>query len=220
MVGGLVTAKTPEYPRGRRFIIIANDITFKIGSFGPTEDRFFDKCSKLARQLGIPRLYLSANSGARIGMAEELIPHFSAAWNDASKPELGFKYLYLTPEAMKRFADGKRKDVLTEEIKEDGQTRHKITTIIGAEDGLGVECLKGSGLIAGETSRAYENIFTITLVTSRSVGKAYHRRDTYNILTSYRYWSLPCPSRPTCRPSRRPAHHSDWCTRDQQAART
>lgn len=171
MVAWIVTAKTPEYPRGRRFIIIANDITFKIGSFGPVEDKFFDKCSQLARKLGIPRLYLSANSGARIGMAEELIPHFSVAWNDPGNQEKGFKYLYLTTEAKRRFVDGKRKDVLTEEIKEDGETRHKITTIIGAEDGLGVECLRGSGLIAGETSRAYDDIFTITLVTSRSVGK-------------------------------------------------
>jgi acetyl-CoA carboxylase / biotin carboxylase 1 len=48
--------------------------------------------------------------------------------------------------------------------------RHKITTIVGAQDGLGVECLRGSGLIAGATSRAYEDIFTITLVTCRSVG--------------------------------------------------
>lgn len=53
---------------------------------------------------------------------------------------------------------------------EDGEERHKITTIIGAEDGLGVECLKGSGLIAGATSKAYDDIFTITLVTCRSVG--------------------------------------------------
>ena len=37
-------------------------------------------------------------------------------------------------------------------------------------DGLGVENLKGSGLIAGETSRAYDEIFTVTLVTGRSVG--------------------------------------------------
>jgi len=174
MVGWIVTAKTPEYPRGRRFIIIANDITFKIGSFGPKEDKFFFKCSELARKLGVPRIYLSANSGARIGMAEELIPHFSVAWNDPSNQDKGFKYLYLTPEAHKRFNDGKRKDVITEMIKENGETRFKITTIIGAEDGLGVECLKGSGLIAGETSRAYDDIFTITLVTCRSVGKFLH----------------------------------------------
>ena len=170
MVGWILTAKTPEYPRGRKFIIIANDITFKIGSFGPLEDKFFFKCTELARKLGIPRIYLSANSGARIGMAEELIPHFSAAWNDPMKPELGFKYLYLTPEMKHRFEDGKSRDVITEPITENGEERHKITTIIGAEDGLGVECLKGSGLIAGATSKAYEDIFTITLVTCRSVG--------------------------------------------------
>jgi len=35
---------------------------------------------------------------------------------------------------------------------------------------LGVECLRGSGLIAGSTSKAYEDIFTLTLVTCRSVG--------------------------------------------------
>jgi acetyl-CoA carboxylase/biotin carboxylase 1 len=171
MVGWMVTAKTPEYPRGRKFIIIANDITFRIGSFGPKEDEFFFKCSELARKLGIPRIYLSANSGARIGMAEELIPHFKVAWNNAENPEAGFKYLYLSPEAKKKFEDGKTKHVKTEELSEDGEIRHKIISIIGAEDGLGVECLKGSGLIAGATSRAYNDIFTITLVTCRSVGR-------------------------------------------------
>lgn len=170
MVGWLLTARTPEYPGGRKFIIIANDITFKIGSFGPLEDGFFNKCTELARKLGIPRVYLSANSGARIGMAEELIPHFSVAWNDPEKPEAGFRYLYLTPDVHKRLADRNKKEVLTERVVEDGEERFKIITIVGAEDGLGVECLRGSGLIAGATSRAYEDIFTITLVTCRSVG--------------------------------------------------
>src|SRR5690606_29946921 len=149
MVGWLLTARTPEYPSGRRFVIIANDITYKIGSFGPQEDQFFHKCTELARKKGIPRVYLSANSGARIGMAEELIPHFSVAWNDPKKPEAGFKYLYLTPEVHKRFQERKKNEVLTERIVEDGEERYKITTIVGAEDGLGVECLRGSGLIAG-----------------------------------------------------------------------
>ncbi|RKP28593.1 carboxyl transferase, partial [Metschnikowia bicuspidata] len=45
-----------------------------------------------------------------------------------------------------------------------------MISIIGMEEGLGVECLKGSGLIAGATLRAYKDIFTITLVTCRSVG--------------------------------------------------
>ncbi|EHY58148.1 acetyl-coenzyme-A carboxylase [Exophiala dermatitidis] len=167
MVAWLLTAKTPEYPRGRRFVIIANDITYQIGSFGPVEDKFFFKCTEFARKLGIPRIYLSANSGARIGMADELIPHFSVAWNDEAHPEAGFKYLYLTPEKRKQLSN---KEVITEQVFEDGEERHKITTIVGAKDGLGVECLRGSGLIAGATSRAYEDIFTITLVTCRSVG--------------------------------------------------
>ncbi len=170
MVGWMITARTPEYPKGRKFIVVANDITYKIGSFGPKEDHFFNKCTELARKLGIPRIYLSANSGARIGIAEDLMPYYSVAWNDASKPEAGFKYLYLTEEAKKRFVGDKANDVITEEITEDGEVRHKIVTIVGHEDGLGVECLKGSGLIAGATSRAYEDIFTITLVTCRSVG--------------------------------------------------
>lgn len=170
MVGWLVTARTPEYPRGRRFIIVANDITYQIGSFGPMEDKFFNKCTELARKLGIPRVYLSANSGARIGMADELIPFFSVAWNNPEKPEAGFKYLYLTPEVKKQFDANGKKEVVTELIHDDGEERHKITTIIGAKDGLGVECLRGSGLIAGATSKAYEDIFTITLVTCRSVG--------------------------------------------------
>lgn len=167
MVGWLMNARTPEYPKGRKFVVVANDITFNIGSFGPKEDNFFYKCTELARKLGIPRIYLSANSGARLGLANELMPHFSVAWNDPEKPEAGFKYLYLHDEAKTRFENS----VITEEVTEDGEKRHKIVTIIGAEDGLGVECLRGSGLIAGATSRAYNDIFTCTLVTCRSVGE-------------------------------------------------
>ncbi|KAK3934455.1 acetyl-CoA carboxylase [Diplogelasinospora grovesii] len=166
MVGWLIHARTPEYPRGRKFVVVANDITYNIGSFGPKEDNFFFKCTELARKLGIPRIYLSANSGARLGLANELMPHFSVAWNDPAKPDAGFKYLYLNDDAKKRFEN----TVITEEVVEDGEKRHKIVTIVGAEDGLGVECLRGSGLIAGATSRAYNDIFTCTLVTCRSVG--------------------------------------------------
>lgn len=167
MVGWILRAKTPEYPNGRRFIVVANDITYKIGSFGPKEDNFFFKCTELARQLGIPRIYLSANSGARLGLAEELMPHFKVAWNNNGKPDAGFRYLYLEEDAKNRFPDS----VITEEVTENGEKRHKIITIVGKEDGLGVECLRGSGLIAGATSRAYNDIFTVTLVTCRSVGK-------------------------------------------------
>jgi len=38
MVAWKMTLRTPEFPGGRDVIVIANDITFKIGSFGPRED--------------------------------------------------------------------------------------------------------------------------------------------------------------------------------------
>ena len=51
-----------------------------------------------------------------------------------------------------------------------GEEVYKITDIIGSEPDLGVENLKGSGLIAGETSSAYDDIFTMTIVLGRTVG--------------------------------------------------
>ncbi|KAH9821615.1 acetyl-CoA carboxylase [Melampsora americana] len=170
MVAWMFVIKTPQFPNGRRMIVIANDITYKIGSFGPEEDDFFFRVTELARKLGIPRIYLSANSGARLGIADEVTDLFSAAWNEADQPEKGFKFLYLTSEAMSRLKEKGGESVMTEEVEHEGQMVHKIQAIIGLQDGLGVESLRGSGLIAGGTSRAYNDIFTITLVTARSVG--------------------------------------------------
>ncbi|KAG0315088.1 acetyl-coenzyme-A carboxylase [Dissophora globulifera] len=174
MVAWIFKLRTPEYPNGRQIIVIANDITYNIGSFGPEEDFVFYKASELARKLGIPRVYLSANSGARIGLANEVIGLFNSCWNDPNNPAKGFKYIYLTDAGLKQLQAQEersgKKSVITEEVVEDGETRHRITDVIGQVDGLGVENLRGSGLIAGETSRAYDDIFTITLVTCRSVG--------------------------------------------------
>ena len=41
MVAWRVQLLTPEYQTGREIIVICNDITFMIGSFGPREDRLF-----------------------------------------------------------------------------------------------------------------------------------------------------------------------------------
>ena len=40
--------------------------------------------------------------------------------------------------------------------------------VIGKTDGIGVENLKGSGMIAGEMSKAYDEVFTINLVSNTS----------------------------------------------------
>jgi acetyl-CoA carboxylase/biotin carboxylase 1 len=60
---------------------------------------------------------------------------------------------------------------MAHELKlESGETRWVIDTIVGKEDGLGVENLSGSGAIAGAYSRAYKETFTLTYVTGRTVG--------------------------------------------------
>lgn len=86
MVAWKMTLKSPEYPDGRDIIVIGNDITYRIGSFGPQEDLLFLRASELARAEGIPRIYVAANSGARIGLAEEIRHMFHVAWIDAEDP--------------------------------------------------------------------------------------------------------------------------------------
>ncbi|KAL1495877.1 hypothetical protein AB1Y20_014521 [Prymnesium parvum] len=167
MVGWETTLKTPEYPEGRPLIIVANDCTVQSGSFGIQEDEFFDKISKYARSKRVPRLHIASNSGARIGLAEELKPFFKVAWNDPSNEAMGYKYLYLSEEDVARFPEGVFHG---EYVTEGGEKRFRLDDIVGQQDGIGVENLRGSGLIAGETSAAYEETFTLSYVTGRSVG--------------------------------------------------
>lgn len=47
---------TPEYPEGREIIVIANDLTYMIGSFGVQEDIVFHKASQIARARKVPRV--------------------------------------------------------------------------------------------------------------------------------------------------------------------
>ncbi|XP_074643040.1 acetyl-CoA carboxylase-like isoform X2 [Tubulanus polymorphus] len=168
MVAWRMNLKTPEYPDGRNLIVIANDITNQIGSFGPQEDQLYLKASELARSEGLPRIYLAANSGARIGLAEEVKHLFNVAWQDPKDPDKGFKYLYLTPEDFQKVSA--LNSVRCELIDDEGAARYKIQDIIGHVDGIGVENLRGSGMIAGESSQAYNEIATYNLVTCRAIG--------------------------------------------------
>ena len=178
MVAWVITIKTPEYPLGRNIVLISNDITFKAGSFGTREDILFKLASEYARRVQLPRLFVAANSGARIGMAEGVKKTFKVCFKDVAKPESGFNYLYLDKdEYMKMSKDGSVRGCLVESEVGAGvgagagaEENYMITDIIGSEEDLGVENLKGSGLIAGETSVAYNEIFTLTVVLGRSVG--------------------------------------------------
>lgn len=168
MVAWRMTLHTPEYPDGRDIIVICNDITYQIGSFGPHEDILFLKASQFARHHKIPRIYIAANSGARIGLAEEIKHLFRVAWEDPSEPDKGFKYLYLTPEDFKKISA--LDSIHAELIDDNGEARYKVNHIIGKDDGLGVENLRHSGMIAGETSQAYREIATYSMVTCRAIG--------------------------------------------------
>ena len=168
MVAWLLTLRTPEAPEGRQLVLIANDITVMSGSFGTREDVVFDLASKYARERGLPRLYLAANSGARIGLSATVRERYRVAWVNATDPTQGFEYLYLTPADYAELAA--KTAVNAERVVVDGEERFRITDVIGDEADLGVENLCGSGTIAGETARAYTDIFTLTLVVGRAVG--------------------------------------------------
>jgi len=168
MVAWLMELKTTEYPNGRQVVLIANDITHKAGSFGTREDVVFKMASEFARDRRIPRLYVAANSGARIGLAEGVRKAYRVAFKDPKKPENGFEYLYVTKEDYDKLTE--KHELIAEPVDLEGQEVYRLTDIIGSEPDLGVENLKGSGLIAGETSAAYNDIFTLTVVLGRTVG--------------------------------------------------
>lgn len=161
--------KTPEYPDGRRVILVANDVTYKSGSFGVAEDDFFAKVSRYAARQGLPRVYVSSNSGARIGLVDALKDVVGVKWVDETNPAAGFLYLYLKPEELEGLPEG---SVIVKPLNEDGV--HEIEAIVGADDqvpdGIGVENLQASGMIAGVTSRSYRETFTLSYATGRSVG--------------------------------------------------
>jgi len=169
MVAWLMTLRTVEYPDGRQVILIANDITYKAGSFGTKEDVVFKLASEYAREHCIPRLFVAANSGARIGLAEGVKKKFQVGFKDSSKPENGFDFLYVSKEDYESLNEEKQQ-LIVEETTYNGSQVYAIKDIIGSEPDLGVENLKGSGLIAGETSTAYNEIFTMTIVLGRTVG--------------------------------------------------
>lgn len=67
--------------------------------------------------------------------------------------------------------------------------------IVGKEYDMSAENLRGSAMIAGETSAAYDDIFTITIVTNRAIGiGAYLTRLGQRVIqvssSIYRFWEL------------------------------
>jgi acetyl-CoA carboxylase/biotin carboxylase 1 len=163
MVAWIVKMKTPEYPEGREVVVIANDVTVQSGSFGVEEDELYYKASVYARERKLPRLYIACNAGARIGLVDELKSKINIKFNDPQNPSKGFEYLYLTDADYEAIP---KESVIVNKVPEGWA----LTDVIGTKHGIGVENLQGSGKIAGETSCAYDEIFTLSYVTGRSVG--------------------------------------------------
>lgn len=166
IVAWKIDMKTPECPGGRSIVVIANDISFQLGSFSVHEDQLFYEASKFARANGFPRIYIAANSGARMGLFDELKNKFRVGWTNDLDPTQGFEYLYLEEQDYPQFVG----QVNCVKVDRGGKLCYKIIDIIGNDEPIGVENLMGSGKIAGETSLAYDDIFTITYVSGRTVG--------------------------------------------------
>ncbi|EKX44597.1 hypothetical protein GUITHDRAFT_72035 [Guillardia theta CCMP2712] len=168
MVVWRVSVTTPECPKGREFILIVNDVTLQNGSFGVREDQVFHLATSLAQEEGIPRIFVAANTGARIGLVDEVRNKFRVQWKDPLNPSSGMEFLYLDEDTVDVLV--KRGMAQVEEVTaSDGTRRSKLAAVIGP-DGIGVENLRGSGKIAGGTCRAYRDIFTLTFVSGTSVG--------------------------------------------------
>ena len=166
VVAWQLTLFPPDQPAGREILLLCNDITLRAGSFGTREDALFQLVSQRAREKGIPRIFFAANSGARIGLAEEVKRRFRVKWLREDDPASGVDFLYLSEADYRALRDS----VVADPIQLHDTLVYRLRAVLGAESDLGVENLAGSGLIAGETRRAYKEIFTLTVVTGRSVG--------------------------------------------------
>lgn len=55
-----------------QIVAVANDITFNSGAFGTKEDAVFRAATEHALEEKLPLVYLAANAGARVGLAQEV----------------------------------------------------------------------------------------------------------------------------------------------------
>ena len=165
MVCWRMTFATKEYPAGREIILVANDITHMSGSLSPPEDIVYRAAFDLAVAEGLPCVYISSNSGARIGLDEAVKAAFRVRWVDDADVSKGFKYIYLSEDDYEILSAKGR--VKANRVVHNNEIQYALTDVCG---GQSVECLQGSGEIAAATSRAYKHTVTMAYVTGRSVG--------------------------------------------------
>lgn len=99
---------------------------------------------------------------------------FQVEWEDPADPNKGIKYLYLTDADYQHLTDDSAKGAdafkASPITSPKGHRHWVVSDVIGGEDGLGVECLSGSGAIASAYSKAFQEGLTMTVVSGRTVG--------------------------------------------------
>ena len=193
MVGWLLTVplfydnKTNKYTNNIKIVLISNDLKFKHGSFGYQEDIFFQKCSEYSRIYNLPRIYISCNSGARVSLCNDVKNMYKIKWKNNNIKE-SVEFLYLDKDDYESVND----KVNCELIEIDGYSYYKIKSI----QSEGVKTLDGSALIASETAKAYNETFTLSYITGRTVGigsylvklgeRVIQKKDSPILLTGYK----------------------------------
>lgn len=160
----------PSYPGqfvSRSFVLVANDITYYMGSMSVGEDNVFKAASAFARQERVPFIYASSNSGARIGLCNAAKKKFLVDFN--AKGEL--HYIYFTERDYEELMQANIVLEVEKRVLPSGEVRYVLLGIEGdPKERIGVENLSGAGLIAGEMSRSYSQIPTISIVSGLSAG--------------------------------------------------
>uniref|UniRef100_A0A7S3GGZ4 Acetyl-coenzyme A carboxylase carboxyl transferase subunit beta domain-containing protein n=1 Tax=Palpitomonas bilix TaxID=652834 RepID=A0A7S3GGZ4_9EUKA len=140
---------------------------------GKLESDLFISASKLSRKLGVPRVYVAATAGVKLGLAEEVKSKFLIKWQN-DDIQHGVEYFFLKKEdAMELLS--KKSIIGTWE----GDT-FIIDTINGIED-VGVQTLKLGAEIVVETVHSYNETVTISYVSGGCVGVG-----AYNIFLGHR----------------------------------
>uniref|UniRef100_A0A8D1HH58 Acetyl-CoA carboxylase 1 n=1 Tax=Sus scrofa TaxID=9823 RepID=A0A8D1HH58_PIG len=165
VVNEFMLSNQSVYPQGVKIILIYTTY-IHIGAYTPYVKCIDIRVSRYGSAGYEPDTGLAAAAPIQ-PLAWEL-PYVAGVAVKRKKKFKGFKYLYLTPQDYTRISS--LNSVHCKHIEEEGESRYIITDIIGKEEGLGVENLKGSGMIAGETSLDYDEIVTISLVTCRALG--------------------------------------------------
>jgi len=161
---------------GKPFVLLANNLKWRNGTFSYTEDAFYFKILHYARMNRLPFVFIASNSGADINLNER-VKFMAKPW--------GTEYLYLTEEDYALV----KNQVRAEYHSERG---HYILSCINNK---GIVNLDGSALLVSEMAKARQEIPTFTFVIDRTVGvgaylaklseRIVQRRDSAIILTGY-----------------------------------